>query len=291
MPEKLESNSDAHARVANPGVSDDELPSKTIWPATREVLQAPLHVSGEMPDPYEFVPMVAGSLLQGADMANTVLPGARQQIDYLLAQGDKVAIWSAGHLEHQLRKIGGVGLYNAVDAEGIIPPVVVSAVRGDPLEVKTVIAADKTTPAVLARVREIADGNQVAVIDDRASNLLAFREDVPETKAALWAQFGAHAHREMDNSKRGASTKLETAIANGFVTPLSSIALLGAKIDELRATGIIGPEPLVLFADCDGNFLCDNAKRRSLEFNAVVTGNSVDEGGYEQNSVRRYVAV
>jgi hypothetical protein len=268
-PEHLEEGMDSRAKAANPSIAEEELPSRVVWSETRVTLLTPVGIRGNVPSDDEFVSTVANTILQGADMASVVLPGARRQIDHILDQGDRLAIWSAGHREHQHRKIGGIGLYNSVEIEDIRPPVVVSSVHGEPLEVETVIAPNKTTTEVLTRVREIADGRQIVVVDDRVNNLQAFCRGVPETRAALWVQFGVHARRAQERLVRGDAPGLKEAIFSGLLTPLSGIDQLCAMIAYLRTRDTLNKEQTVLFSDYDDT-LSDNIKRRALEFRAVI---------------------
>jgi hypothetical protein len=268
-PGDVEVNMDARARASNPAIADNDLPSRKLWAPTREALVTPLALQGQVPTVEEFVPAVASAILLEADVADTVLPGAREQFVKLIENGDKPAIWSAGYPEHQYRKLGKTGLYSAVDIEGIEPPVEITRQHGEPIEIETAIAGDKTTSEIFARVREIAGSAQIVVVDDRVRNLSKFRVGIPEMKAAIWVQYGSHAKKEMDKLGRGENPQLAEAITNGTIIPIPNIDQLASKIEELRQQGILGAEQTAVFSDYDDT-ISDNNRRRAMELKAAT---------------------
>lgn len=272
QPGELETNMDARAQVAHPDASERESyqpPSQRLRPETRDALLAPLELVGSVPSPDEFVLTVANAILHGVDVASTILPGAREQIQQLVDVGDRPAMWSAGHPEHQYRKFGATGLRDIVAMESIEPPVEVTSEHGEPIDIETAVAPHKTTAETFERVREIAGGDQVVVVDDRVRNLTAFRAGMPETKAAIWVQFGAHAEKEMQKLASGDNPQLAEAIANGTIIPIASIDQLTAKIAQLRTDGILTAEQAAVFLDYDDT-IGDNSRRRDLELEAAV---------------------
>lgn len=211
----------------------------------------------------------AHAILHDADVAQTVLPGAREQIKKLMKAGDRVAIWSAGYPEHQHRKLGKTGLYDTVAPEVTGPPIEITHEHGAPISVETVIAPDKTTPAALAHVREIAGDTQIVVVDDRVTNLRKFVDGIPQTAAAIWVQYGTHAQAEMDKLEDGENTRLAAEIETGAIVPVPNIDQLANKIAELRAVDILAAEPATIFSDYDDT-IGNNSCRRDMELAAVV---------------------
>ncbi|MGF7229237.1 MAG: hypothetical protein ACQR33_04615 [Candidatus Saccharibacteria bacterium] len=260
---------DARKRAADPGVDEAHLPSHQLRDKTRDLLAAPLTLQRDAPDRQQFVATVAEAILQKANVGSAVLPGAREQIAELTDNGDKPAIWSAGYPEHQHRKLGKTGLHDSLLIAAIDPPVEISQEHGAPIELQTAIATDKTTRETFDRVHEIAGNNQVVVVDDRVRNLRAFMENVPETRAAIWVQYGAHAQKEMDKLARGENPQLATAIAEGNIIPIADISMLADKIESLRDTGILSDDVAAIFFDYDDT-LSNNANRRKLELEAAV---------------------
>jgi hypothetical protein len=258
-------------------MADSELPSSKLRATTAPALEEPLELTGQTPTPEEFVPAVANAILYSADVASTVLPGAREQIVRLVEAGDRPAAWSAGYIEHQHRKLGKTGLVDLVATQDIDPSVEVTVEHGEPIEIQTAIAPDKTTTEIIARVREIADQDQIVVVDDRVENLRAFLGAIPEAKAAIWVQFGAHARREMDKLARGENLQLDEAIAEGTIIPIASIDQLADKVAELRASGTLTEERAAVFVDYDDT-LSDNARRRDMELAAAV--DAIFENGW-----------
>jgi hypothetical protein len=268
-PDQVAEGMDARAQATKPDIATEDLPSNKLRSATREALTAPIELDGQVPSEEEFVATVAQAILHEADVASTVLPGAREQIQQLTENGDRPAIWSAGHPEHQQRKLGKTGLFNTVEIEGIEPPVEVTAEHGEPLEVPVVVAANKTTAETFDRVREVAHSDQIVVVDDRVKNLNSFLEGVPETKVAIWVQYGAHAQKEMDKLAAGNNPQLAAAIESGIIVPIASIDQLASKIIELRQAGTLTEEQAAIFLDYDDT-IGDNARRRDLELAAAV---------------------
>lgn len=269
QPDEAVAGIDARARAKNPNLTEEELPSRKLRDRTRQALTEPLELTGQMPTAEEFVPVVAESILHGADVAATILPGAREQIKELIENGDRPAAWSAGYPEHQHRKLGKTGLFDAVAVEEIRPPIAVTNMHGDPIEIQTAIATDKTTPETITRVREIAGDDQVVVVDDRVKNLRKFKDAIPETKVAIWVQYGAHAQKEMDKLGRGENPQLAEEIANGTIIPITNIDQLAGKVAELRGAGMLTEEQAAVFFDYDDT-LSNNAQRRDMELAAVV---------------------
>lgn len=276
-PDDVAPGMDIRAQAQNPDIADVDLPSQKLRPTTREALTAPLELAGQLPPPEEFVPAVAGAILYGTDVARTVLPGAREQIRGLIENGDKPAVWSAGHPEHQHRKLGKTGLYDSAAIEGMEPPVEVTDEHGEPIEVRTAIAADKTMAETIARVREIAGQDQIVVVDDRVKNLRKFTDAVPETGAAIWVQYGAHAQKEMDKLKAGENPQLAAEIESGTIVPISSIGQLSGKIAALREAGKLTAGQAAVFFDYDDT-IGNNALRRDMELEAAV--NAIFEHGW-----------
>jgi hypothetical protein len=268
-PDEVASGMDERARDKNPEVTEDVLPSHKLRPSTREVLTTPLSLSGSTPEASEFVPVVVKAILHSADVASTVLPGAREQIKELAENGDRPAVWSAGYPEHQHRKLGKTGLFDTVAIEGMYPPVEVTTEHGEPIEVLTAIATDKTTAETIARVREIAGEDQIIVVDDRVKNLRKFTDAIPETKAAIWAQYGSHAQKEMDKLSRNENPQLAEEIAAGRIIPIASIDQLTSKVAELRDAGVITDEQAAVFFDYDDT-ISNNTQRRDMELAAAV---------------------
>ena len=275
--DKVASGMDERARANNPEIAESELPSQKLRPATREALTEQLELAGQIPTAEEFVPTVAGAILHGADVAKTVLPGAREQIKELVENGDRPAVWSAGFPEHQHRKLGKTGLYDAVAIEGMEPPVEVTTEHGEPIEVPTAIATDKTIAETIARVREIASDNQIVVADDRVKNLRKFMDAITETGAAIWVQYGVHAQKEMDKLARGENPQLAEEIANGRIIPISSIDQLAVKIAELRKADKLTAKQAAVFFDYDDT-ISNNAQRRDMELTAAV--DAIFENGW-----------
>lgn len=269
QPDQVEAGIDARARTKNPDMTDESLPSQKMRPSTKHTLTEQLELTGQAPSVEEFVPVVAEAILHGANVAATVLPGAREQIRVLVEKGDRPAAWSAGYPEHQHRKLGHTGLFDSVAIEDIKPPVKVTSEHGDPIEIPTAIAGDKTTPETIARVREIAGDDQIVVTDDRVGNLRKFTRAIPETKAAIWTQYGSHAKKEMDKLERGENPQLAEDIAAGRIIPIASIDQLAAKVDELRDTGVLTNERAAVFFDYDDT-ISNNTQRRDMELAAVV---------------------
>jgi hypothetical protein len=235
----------------------------------RQVLVSPFAVHGITPSENEFVETIATVILHDADVARTILPGAREQISKLVECGDKPAIWSAGYPEHQYRKLGKTGLIDSVAMAAFQPPIEISHGYGAPIEITTAIAPNKTTGATFARVREIAGDSQIIVVDDRIKNLQKFLDNMPEAKAAIWVQFGAHAEREMSKLKNGESPNLAEAIATGRIIPIDSIDRLADKVAELRERGVLSQEQASVFFDYDDT-ISNNSQRRAMELDAIV---------------------
>jgi|GEM_PF-5281808 len=267
---------DSRAQAKDPEIVERELPSQKLRPDTKKVLTTPLELAGQLQDSAEFVRVVAGAILHGADVANAVLPGAREQIKELIENGDRAAAWSAGYPEHQWRKLGKTGMYAEV-MEGVEPPVEISLVHGEPITVETAIATDKTVEETIARVREIAGDDQKVVADDRVRNLRKFLEAMPETKAAIWVQYGAHAQKEMDKLANGENPQLAVEIESGIIIPISNINQLASKVVELRKVGRLTAEQAVLFFDYDDT-ISNNALRRDMELAAAV--DAIFENGW-----------
>ena len=260
---------DERVRARDPEIAERDLPSQKLRDTTRAALTTALELAGQVPDFDEFVPIIASAILHGADVARTILPGAREQIRELVENGDRPAAWSAGYPEHQHRKLGKTGLYDAVAIEGIEPPVEITTEHGEPIEIQTAIATDKTTEETMARVREIAGNDQIVVVDDRVGNLRKFTTAIPETRAVIWVQYGAHAQKDIDKVERGENPRLVEEIANGTIIPISNIDQLAAKVAELREAGILTAEQAAIFFDYDDT-ISDNAQRRTMELEVAV---------------------
>lgn len=268
-PNEVTSGMDERARAYDADLAEEDLPSQKLRTTTRDTLTAPMELAGTTPAPEEFIPVVAKAILHEADVAKTVLPGAREQIQILAENGDRPAVWSAGYPEHQHRKLGKAGLFDTVAIEGITPPVEVTTEHGEPIEVPTAIATDKTTAETIDRVREIAGEDQIVVADDRVKNLRKFTAAIPEAKAAIWVQYGTHAEREMSKLERGENPQLEEDIASGRIIPIANINQLADKITELRGTGVLTDEQAAVFFDYDDT-ISNNAQRRDMELAAAV---------------------
>lgn len=267
QPNEVIAGMDVRVQTRHPEL--EELPSHKLRPSTQETLVEPLELTGQVPSAEEFVPVVAEAILHGADVGATILPGAREQIKELVENGDRPAAWSAGYPEHQHRKLGKTGLYDSGIVETIQPPVEVTTQHGEPIELPTAIATDKTTAETTARVREIAGDDQIVVVDDRVKNLRKFRGAIPETKAAIWVQYGAHAQKETDKLARGENPDLQAEIDAGTIIPISSIDQLVAKVAELRENGALTDEQAAVFFDYDDT-ISNNAQRRDMELKAAV---------------------
>lgn len=268
-PHNVGENMDARKRAANPGVDESDLPSHNMREKTKTLLSTPIETQVAPPDREEFVNIVAEAILQKADVGSQILEGAREQIEDLIENGDRPAIWSAGYPEHQHRKLGKTGLHDSEASADITPPVEISQEFGAPIELPTVIAPDKGTTEAFDKVRAIINGDQAVVVDDRVGNLTKFLANVPETKAAIWLQYGAHAQKQIDKLARGENPELARAIGEGRIVPIASIDQLTDKIEELRDAGILSDEVAAIFFDYDDT-LSDNAERRKLELAAAV---------------------
>ena len=107
------------------------------------------------------------------------------------------------------------------------------------------------------------------MVDDRVKNLRKFRGAIPETKAAIWVQYGAHAQKETDKLARGENPDLQAEIDAGTIIPISSIDQLVAKVAELRENGALTDEQAAVFFDYDDT-ISNNAQRRDMELKAAV---------------------
>ena len=137
---------DARAEAAQPGISERVIGHRhsAYGLKPRRCLLHRLSLLAAYHLVTKFVPAVTGAILH-ADVAHTVLPGAREQIQLLAEAGDRPAMWSAGHPEHQLRKFGKTGLRDIVAMEGIEPPVEVTSQHGEPIDIETAVAPHKAT--------------------------------------------------------------------------------------------------------------------------------------------------
>jgi hypothetical protein len=273
QPGDVVSGMDTRARANSPDTADLGLPSQKLRDDTRGALTAPLELTGNVPARDEFVPAVATAILHGGDVARTILPGAREQIQILIENGDRPAAYP----EHQHRKLGKAGLFDSGAIEGMEPPVEITTEHGEPIEIQTAIATDKTTEETITRVREIAGGDQIVVVDDRVKNLRKFQGAVPEAKAAIWVQYGAHAQKEMDKLERGENPQLAAEIAAGTIIPIANIDQLASKVAELREAGVLTAEQAAVFFDFDDT-MSNNAQRRDMELEAAV--DAIFENGW-----------
>ncbi|HVQ44822.1 MAG TPA: hypothetical protein VMT30_07745 [Candidatus Saccharimonadia bacterium] len=248
------------------GAVGDQLP-----PDEREttvaILEQPVDLEGDMPDRDEFVQAVADTMVRGVSVAETLLPGAREQIETLAGRGDEVIIWSAGDPAHQHHKLGAIGLHDPDVTPNVEPPVRLNP-DFEPLEIQTAIATNKSTPENFDRVREAATGRQVVVVDDRAKNILKFLEEFPDAKG-IWVQFGVHAKRALAKQASGEATDVVDAIAQGRIFPVGAVDQTVASIDSMYEAGVLdSAKELAVAFDYDDTII-DNIRRRDLQHAAV----------------------
>lgn len=257
-PDRLVDAMDTRSHATTEGAAAEALPSWRVQPATLDKLVCRSAYKGKVPDREAFVAPVSNTILHS--MHTALLPGAREQLVALAAQGDCLAIWSSGCAERQLRKIGAAGLSDPQVMQHIDPPVIISHEFGEPLMVQTVVSANKTSPEVFEKIRGIARRRQVVVVDDQIEKLYTFCKHVPNTRAALWVQFGPYAQRDQSTYARS---------SRDVIRKLSNISHLSETVDELRKEGTLKPKPAVLYVDYDYT-LSDNSERRYIEMSAAV---------------------
>lgn len=234
-----------------------------LRPRTRAVLEEHLD-TGPPPDRAQFVRTMSDTIVRDVDVAQTLLPGAREQLVQLDRRGVEVLVWSAGEPKHQHHKLAAIGIADPHIAPTVDPPVEVSHDFGEPLHVTTAIAPDKTVPQNMDKVAEAARDRHLVVVDDRTKNLQAFQAHFPEA-TALWVQFGAHAGKSVARLDRGEDPAVAEAIARGTIVPVRDIADLVPTIERLQREGMLPADnTLALATDLDDTLL-DNDRRRDLQ--------------------------
>jgi hypothetical protein len=247
--------------------AEGELPSRQLRDDTRETLLQPLDfIHPDHPDPEDFVRAVAGAVLHCTSGVDRL--GARELIQYLIDRGDRPVIWSSGHVEHQHRKLGRLGLYDPAAERAFDPPIHIHTDQGEPMATATVIAPDKTTDQTFAQVRDLAESHTVAVVDDRVENLRLFRRAISGAKVAIWAQHGTHAAREMEKLEQGNNPQLREDMDRGHIIRSRGPDEVKAVLDLLRRDGRLRGTAAV-FIDLDDT-LSVNKWRRNAELNAAL---------------------
>jgi hypothetical protein len=196
--------------------------------------------------------------------AAALLPGAREGLAALAADGYSMTMFTSGYPPHQDVKLADVGL-QVVDRWGRIGGPRASDAFGPPIEVTAIIAADKLArtkddPARLVqgeRIKTLAGGRPVTLVEDRPANIVGYLESDAAARA-VWVKQGAHAQRMVDGRVDPDLARVfEQLQADRRVVQLDDISGLPGTVRDLRTD-------THLLIDYDDT-LSDNDVRRDLD--------------------------
>ncbi len=218
-----------------------------------------------------FARVIENTVLNGTRQAavEALIPGAREGLEALAADGYAMTVFTSGHPPHQDLKLADVGL-QVVDSRGRYAGPRATDGLGPPIEVTAIVAPDKLArrkddPARLVereRIERLAGGRPVTLVEDRPTNIVAYLE-TDTVARAVWVRQGAHAQR----------------MIGGIADPRLTMALQGLKdarrvmeIDDISglrgAVHAIGPGTHLLI-DYDDT-LSDNDVRREFDQHHAV---------------------
>ncbi len=228
-------------------------------------------IEGPPPEEEEFVTAVLEAV-RGIDFSQCTYPQALDQLRAMMGQGS-VAIWTAGDTLGMKDYMGSMMQHRKVAAVGINSlRTQVAAESGQRRRdtLRVLASEDKFSEETLQKVREIAEGRIVFVLEDRLKNILKLQRELPDVDLRpIWVQQDKHGRKV---PKELADTDPDELVKR--FGAVDSIAKVASKVaGMLSATD----KSALFLVDFDG-VISNDTKRAQLQEEAI--GQALKQRGW-----------
>lgn len=178
----------------------------------------------------------------------------------------QVTPWTQGHVEQQLSKVASLGIQ--LENQPYTRGVRCADPTWETLPMKGIAATDKFDDYSVTRLRQLTEGRQTVVAEDRYKNILRLRQ-TPGFKDTLgiWVIDGLQAHKDFDrlsevvNDISPDERALADAVHRHIIRPvLAPTDILGA-LESWELTSCLDlQQPYGLILDFDGTLINSNSR-------------------------------